>query len=324
MKKSLLLISTMLLCGMLYACGEEKGIEKEGEQLQQEAKKEVKAASANTQKFKDVLGNDITVGQDVEKIVTLSPEMLILLSDLGVEVAGTVDSQMRLPEEEGVQKVGGINEINMEQVIALAPDLVIGTPHFHAKLLPSMGQNNIPLALMQMTSFENVKQVARTYGEILHMEEAVEEKITEAQKKVEEVTAKVSGITNKKVVVLNVSPGGVSIQKEGTTALEVADLLGLENIAHNLPALPQSMNSAPFSMENLVDIQPDYIFLTIHGATEAGKGIIESELKGDAAWQTLDAVKNNQTHILPSELFLMSPGLRYHETVQYMADAIVW
>lgn len=321
MKKPFMFISTMLLSSLLFACGGEKEGDSGATQSKQLEESE-KEAQSSFQTFEDSLGNKVTVSKDVKTIVTLSPEMLILLSDLGIEVTGTTDNHMNLPVKKNIQKVGGVHDINMEKVIALSPDLVIGAPHFHAKLMSSMSQNNIPMALMKMTSFEDVKETARTYGKILRIEETVKEKIADAQKKVDDAIAKVGNISRNKVVVLNVTPGGISIQKDSTTALTITQLLGLQNIADNLPSLPKSVNSAPFSMEELVAAQPDYIFITIHGATEAGTAIIESDLKGDAAWKTLKAVKDNQIHVLPSELFLTNPGLRYYEAIQYMGEVI--
>lgn len=316
MKKTTMIVSAFLLSSLLYACGKE---EAEEQKKLEETTEEVQSTN---QTFTDILGNKVEVPAKVEKIVTLSPEMLLLLNELGVKVAGTVETHMHLPAEEGVPKVGGINDVNMEKIIELSPDLVIGTPHFHSKLLPNMKQNNIPMAIMQMVTFEDVKKTARLYGKILNIEDVAEQKIAEAEKKVEAVVEKAKNISNKTAVVLNVTPSGITLQKENTTTIDVIQLIGMKNGAESLPSLPDSVNSAPFSIESLVEMQPDYIFITIHGASDAGEKIIQSELVADAAWQSLNAVKNKQTYILPSELFLTNPGLRYDETVKYLVDRL--
>ena len=37
------------------------------------------------------------------------------------------------------------------------------------------------------------------------------------------------------------------------------------------------------------------------------------------AWNSIDAVKNNQVFFLPDELFLLNPGLHYPDAVRLMA-----
>lgn len=208
-----------------------------------------------------------------EKIVVLSPEMLKMIYDLGGEAVGRMStSAIPIPEEaQDLPELGTVNQINTEQLVALSPDLVIGSPNFHANLEGIMESSNIPFALLQMRSFDDVKEVALLIGEILDKEDIASQKIREAEEEIFNLQNKLPQDDHPSVVVLNVTAKSVSVQRANTTAIEIGDLLHVENIGKDMQANPDSQTSAPFSLETIADKQPDYVLLTIHGSVDAGK-----------------------------------------------------
>ena len=85
-----------------------------------------------------------------------------------------------------------------------------------------------------------------------------------------------------------------------------------------------------FSGENLLDglsfeeilIQdPDHIFITTMGDTDAAISYIQSLLK-QPQWQSLHAVKNGNVHILPKDLFQYKPNAKWAEAYQYLINII--
>ncbi|PWA08173.1 ABC transporter substrate-binding protein [Pueribacillus theae] len=309
--------SAVLLAGALNGCGTEAMYEDKTNEGTTEIE-----TTASTREITDKIGQTIQFKETPKRIVVLSPEFLMMLSELDVKVAGAITTGMEIPGVKDIPSVGRINEVNLEEVVALQPDLVIGQPNFHTSLVEDLKQNEIPLAILTMTSFENVKEAAQMLGNVLDIEEQVATKIAEAEKEVGEILSTVDTQAGHTVAILNVTPAGISIQKEGMTSLEIAEMLGLNNVAASLPSSPKSPTSAPYSMEELVALQPDYLFLMIHGAEEPGLGMIEAQLKKNPSWTSLEAVKNDRVHILPSEKFLTNPGFNYAESLQYMADLI--
>ena len=76
---------------------------------------------------------------------------------------------------------------------------------------------------------------------------------------------------------------------------------------------------APYSLEDLLEKNPQVIFITSMGAKQDVEGKLKSEIMSNEAWNSIDAVKNNQVFFLPDELFLLNPGLHYPDAVRLMA-----
>lgn len=312
-----IIIGLILLIG-LVGCG----------QLKKESATEEKETGTTNEEniyltFKDDTDAEVVLKEKPERIAVLSSDSLAMLYDLGGQAVGRLTSSSQIPEKaKDVPELGTANEINVEELVTLKPDLVIGTPTFHAKLAEVLESNGIPLALLKTASFEDVKEKAKLLGEIIGTEEKAEQLLQETESKMNEITAKIPAEDEKTVMILNVTPSSISIQKENTTALEIAELLGLNNIAEELDASPKSPSTAPYSMEKMVEKQPDFIFMTIHGAEGAGLKKIETDLKENPAWASLNAVKNNQAVVLPSQLFLVNPGFHYYESMNTMASIV--
>lgn len=274
--------------------------------------------------FTDSMEREVILEKRPEKIVVLSPEMLKMIYDLGGEAVGRMStSAIPIPEEaQDLPELGTVNQINTEQLVALSPDLVIGSPNFHANLEGIMESSNIPFALLQMRSFDDVKEVALLIGEILDKEDIASQKIKEAEEEISNLQNKLPQDDHPSVVVLNVTAKSVSVQRANTTAIEIGDLLHVENIGKDMQANPDSQTSAPYSLETIVEKQPDYVLLTIHGSVDAGKEKIKEDLEANPAWNSLKAVQEGNVHIIPSEKYLSNPGFDYADTMKHMAEIV--
>ncbi|WP_054950675.1 ABC transporter substrate-binding protein [Numidum massiliense] len=324
MNRRCLTVVLLLLCTILVvACGTSDTYE------QQEKGETV--ATVNKKKgeepfltFTDDAKKTVTLVRQPKRIVVITPEFLKMLYALGGEAVGrmTTSSIQVPPEAEHVQQLGTINQINVEQLTALKPDLVIGAPSFHTKLSDVMASNDIPFALLQMRAFDDVKEKAELLGKIVGNEAKAVEEVARTEKGMQELAGKLTKGERPSFVVLNVSPKNVSIQRANTTALEIGDLLQMDNVAKQMDPSPDSQTSAPYSMEKLVEAQPDFIFITVHGAAEVGMKKVKEELEGNPAWASLKAVQNKRAVVIPSDKFLTNPGFAYDESMAYMARIV--
>lgn len=113
----------------------------------------------------------------------------------------------------------------------------------------------------------------------------------------------------------------MSLQKNSTISLNVANRLKLKNVAESLPA-GMMPSSAPYSLEKLVELDPDFLFFTVHGTEDYGKEKLKSDLESNPAWKTLRAVKENKIYFLPSSLFVTNPGLNFDQSLSYLAKLV--
>lgn len=334
-KKRLTIYSLTLFVLILSACGDnpstnsqstaETGVSVNGTENSDKSTEFVTPSEAEKafMTFQDATDRTITLEGRPERIVVLSPEFLDLLYTVGGEAVGRMEAQgVSIPEEaESIPSVGTVSQISLEQIVALNPDLVIGQTRFHKDLVESLESSGINVALMSMSSYEEMKSKAEWMAKLAGTEEGLPDKLAALDKRVKEILDKLPEEQHS-FINLNVTPGGISIQKNGTTGLEIAKMLGLSNAAEELESSPDSPTTTPYSMEELVKQDPDYIFMIIHGKKEVGDKKIKEELESNPAWASIGAVKEQRVIVVPSDLFLTNPGLHYDESLEYLGKLV--
>ena len=76
------------------------------------------------------------------------------------------------------------------------------------------------------------------------------------------------------------------------------------------------------NLEFLIEKDPEIIFITSMGDKNDIEVRLQNDVMSSPAWESITAVKNNAVYYLPDELFLLNPGLRYSQAVEYMASKL--
>ena len=126
----------------------------------------------------------------------------------------------------------------------------------------------------------------------------------------------------KRVAILHSTSQGLSVQLDGSIAGSIAKMLGWENVASGMTPMEKNPDAAPYSMETLVEQNPDIIFVTSMGKMDEIKKNMEKTIAESPAWQSIPAIKQGKLYYLPQDLFLLSPGLHYPEAFELMAKLI--
>lgn len=270
--------------------------------------------------FTDAEQRTITLKMKPERMVVMSPDVLNMIYALGGTVTARADATgIPLPKgAEQAESVGNVAEVSSEKIVALKPELVIGQPRFHKNLASILDSSNIPFAMLRVTSYEQISGMVELVGKLIGKEQVAKQAVADLASRVDAVRAK---LPNKQLTFanMNVTPTSVSIQRTGTIGLDIAKSLNMTNIAERMDADTKSPTTVPYSLEKLVEQDPDFIFLIIHGSKKTGEKKIKSEIESNPAWNSLTAVKQKQVIIVPSALFLTNPGLKYDESLMYLA-----
>jgi iron complex transport system substrate-binding protein len=112
------------------------------------------------------------------------------------------------------------------------------------------------------------------------------------------------------------------VELDNSIAGNAAKMLGFVNIAQGTTAIQGKPEKAPYSIEVLVEKDPEIIFITSMGAQDKIEKRLKADVQGNPAYSALTAVKNNKVYILPEDLFLTPPGLRYPDAVELMAKDV--
>lgn len=287
---------------------------------------EVAAQEAYT--FTDDLGQEITI-RNPQRVVTLMgsfAQIWVLAggadSLVGTSFDTTDTRDMGIPDT--AVNVGTYQNPNMEELLALNPDLVILSAETvrtdnHIRLKSSLEAAGIPAACFGVTHFEDYLNMLKICTDITGDSEAYEKNGVQVQKQIEQILAASSLSEEPDFLLLITYSGGIRPQNSDSMTGRMLTQLGAHNIIDDYPSLLKE-----FSMEEVIEIDPDYIFVIAMGNDdEAIKKNLEESIESNPAWSSLSAVENDRYILLPREQFLYKPNAGWADSYQYLADLLM-
>lgn len=268
-------------------------------------------------------GRTVTLPKKPQRIVVLSTSFLDVLYGVGGQAIGRPSSKAPslFPESQKVAEIGFVYNVNNEKVLALEPDLVIGFQGIHEKMIPILESSKIPVVMLKMKTYDDIVAKIKLFGDIAGTQEQAQSVIEKMQAQVNAVTAKLP-TDSKKVVILHATAKNVTVELENSLAGNVAKLLKIKNIAVGSKAIDSDPEITPYSLEKLVEGDPDTILVVTMGNIADIETRMKSDIASNPAWAGLRAVKTGQIFFLPADLFQLNPGIRFHESVEYMAKVV--
>lgn len=270
----------------------------------------------------DDAGRKIYLKNKPEKIAVTSASFLEPLHEVGGNIAGRPASKTNTPDwAKNISEIGHVYQIDVEKLLACAPDLVIINKGMNEKLLEVLDTNNIPALVIDMKTYDDVKRELKIFSQLTG-------NVDKGQEIVNKMDAEIKNILdstpkkNFRVAILHSTAQGLTVQLDGSIAGCVVKMFGWENVAAGQTPLENNPDAAPYSMETLAAQNPDIIFVTSMGNIDDIKSNMQKSFEENSAWQTIDAIKNNRIYYLPQDLFLLSPGLRYPDAVRLVHDLI--
>ena len=287
------------------------------------------AQQAGAVTFTDDTGAEVTV-ENPQRVVACMGSFASTWELAGGTLVGASDDVFTLSDyeltSENVQKVGDFSSLNLESIIALAPDFVImtsgsggrGGDSNQADLKAALAASNIPVACFQVTTFADYERMMRTCCDITGRDDLYEQNAQAVSDRIAAITAKVPAGEAPSALVLTTYSGGTRVQASSTmTGAMLADL-GVKNLADENPSLLKD-----FSLESIIEMNPDFIFVVPMGNDDAAAmKALEDQTAGNPAWATLNAVQNGRYVTLDPHLFQYKPNERWDQSYQALFDAL--
>ena len=284
--------------------------------------KEASSAQSGFLTVTDDAGRTVTLDKQPQRIVPLSASFLEPLDAVGGKAVARVSAKTGIPDaDKDLPEVGNVYNISIEKVVEQKPDLVIAYKGMNDKFVQNFEDNGIPVIVLEMRTYDQIKNTVDILGKITGNPDKAKALNDDMDKKIDAVKAKLPD-ESKRIAILHSTSQAVTVQLESSIAGSVAKTLNLTNIADGMQPLDSNPTAAPYSLEVLVQQNPEIIFVTSMGKMETIKKSMMENVESNPAWQTLPAVKADKVFFLPQENFLLSPGIHYPEAVEYMAKLI--
>lgn len=263
----------------------------------------------------DMMGREITLAGPATKIVVLTAADCEILYALGAGDSVIARGEFcNYPEEAlKVMEVASGSETNIEQLIALKPELVIMSSMAQTmEQVEALEKAGIPVVMIDATTIAETYTAIDLIGKISGKEADAKALIEGMKQDFAELSASVD-TENKKTVYFEVSPleYGLWTAGKGTFMDELAAMLGIEN------AFSDVTGWAEISQEQVMERNPDYIvaiFMAFDGAPDP-----VPEILSRPGWEGLAAVANGQVKTVDSDE-VARPGPRLVNAAHDLRD----
>lgn len=311
MKQRLILLLTAA-CLLLAACG--GGDASPGEE----------PSSETAVTFTDDLGRQVTVDrpQRVACLISSFADIWCLAGGADSIVAAT-DATWRyfdLPLKDDVVHLGATKELDLEQLLACRPDLVLasaGTDR-NVELEASFAEMGLNAAYFSVDSFEDYLRMLQLCTEITGAEENYTRYGTEVARRVDAALARQDG-SAPSVLYIRATGSSCKVKNSEDSVLgEMLRALGCVNVADRDGSLLEQL-----SMEAILQADPDYIFVVLQSADPAdAEAVLKTTLLDDPAWASLTAVREGRWHVMDPSLYNLKPNARWGEAYEQLADIL--
>lgn len=265
----------------------------------------------------DGTGKEVVIEKQPETIVSLvtSNTEIAFALGLGKKVTGVSDYDNYPEEVQNIEKVGA-QDMNVEKILSMQPDLALVTPfHYknHADILEQYKKAGINVIVVnEAKSFEDVYKTITLIATATGTQEKAEEIISDMKQRLAEVKEKAEAVKEKKRVWVEVSPSpDIFTTGKGTFMNEMLEAIQAVNVAGDQEGWIK------FTEEEVVDLNPEVIITTYGYYVEnPAQGVLSR-----AGWTEVPAVKNNQVFDVDSDT-VTRPGPRLIDGIEALGKLI--
>lgn len=298
-----LLLAMCLICMALVGCGGTNTSNSTADT----------SADSFSATITDSTGETITLTKKPERIISLAPSTTEILYFLGLEnkMVGRT-KYCNFPESiVHVPEIGGTTHPNVEGIIDLNPDLVVGATHVSEEVIQKLREVGVKVAFLnENENFEGTYSAIEKMGILTGTEEKAAEIISEMKQKVANLEAAIAGLnlTEKPKVYYATGFGESDYGAGGDTFIgEIINLAGAENIA-------QEISGWSISKEQIAEGDPDIIIVP------SGTGMA-AEMATTDFYKDLRAVKEGRVYEIDGDS-ISRQGPRVADALVEMAQKI--
>lgn len=277
--------------------------------------------------FTDALGAEVTLDRAPERVVSL----LGSYGDIWLEAGGTLVgatedavTQTGLGMEGDIAIIGSDKTPNLELILALEPDFAILSADTarHVAARDSLEAAGIPCGYFSVLTYRDYMDCLNLFTDITGRKDLYAAQKDSVEKSIESLVRDAQSHPDYgKHTALLLRAYVTSIKakdSKSTVAGPILRDMGLVNIADSQQGLMENL-----SMESIIAMDPEYIFVVFMGLDKEGAQRKLSEtLLTNPAWNSLSAVRNGRYIVLDHRLFHYRPNARWAEAYRFIGELI--
>ena len=258
---------------------------------------------------KDDLGRAVTVPANASRIVAMSPSIVELMYAVGATPVGRPSSANYPEAAKSVPAFGTSYAPNFEEIVAMKPDLIIADAIIDQPLIADLAKLGAPVFALKVSSFDEVTHGLRVVGALTSKKEAAETQAKTLEAKLSSVKTKLPPAGPSVLIVVAAGPGQFIAGKDSSYLGSLVKTLGGKNIVTSEPENFRFPGFADYSLERIVQADPDVIIgISVGGPPGTPK--TTEILAQTPGWSSLKAVKAGNVKEVDQVIYLESAGPR--------------
>lgn len=259
----------------------------------------------------DDVGRQITVPQPVRRIVSIAPSATETIFALGAgdRIVGDSDNCDYPAEAKTKPRVGGPQNPNLEQVIALHPDLVVATKEGNRReTSDALERLHVPVYGMHATTVEEVLQSVQHLADVIGAGEQGKALVASLEARLDDLQHKLANVTPSRVLFVVWTEPLISTGRQ-TFIADVLKRAGAESVIDTTQDWPH------VSMEEVVHQQPEYIVFASDDPNDADAQF--AALHDLPGWRDLKAMRDKKLVIVSEAI--NRPATRLVDVVEQLS-----
>jgi iron complex transport system substrate-binding protein len=266
----------------------------------------------------DQLGRTVTLKTTTpQRIVSLAPSHTETIYALGLSdrLVAVTDYCNYPPEAREKPSIGGYSTPNIEEVVAMDPDLVLATDIHQTEVIPQLEARGLTVVAVNPTTIDGVIESITLIGKVTGAEKESANLVADMEKRVEAVTDKTGKLTGaeKPRVLYIVWHDPLMASGSGTLHDELMRLAGGTNVAGDLE------DYATISLEAVISANPQVFIAGVGMGT--GEDLPLQFINTEERLVSTDARINNRIYGIDTDI-VGRPGPRIVEALEQFAGFI--
>lgn len=278
--------------------------------------------------FTDALSRSVTIEKKPERVAALIGSFADVWMLSGGTICATAEDaweDFSLELDQAVN-IGGAHSPSLELLLSAQPDFVIASASTssNTEMRQSLEGAGITVAYFDVDCFEDYLSMLDICTDITGRKDLYKKNGLQIKEQIEEIKERCAEANlsekEKTVLLLRASSGFVKAKgSEGTILGEMLADLGCINIADSDSTLLDSLGA-----ESIIRTEPYRIFVVTMGDdTQKAIDNLDRLIKENAAWSSLDAVKNNRLHVMDRKLFNIKPNAEWAESYEQLGKILL-
>jgi iron complex transport system substrate-binding protein len=264
--------------------------------------------------FKDALGREISVPAPPKRLISLAPNLTEILYALGLgdRVVGVTD-HCNYPAEVSLKpKVGSYIHLNVERIISLSPDLVIGTMDGNERyILDLLEQAHIKVFFVNPRDVRQAIETMTTLGFVCGRPAKARQLSDALTLRVNRVV-EATGAGKRPLVFLQINIQPIMTVNRNTVHHDLIRLAGGDNMTADEP-----VTYPRISLEEVIRRRPEVIVIS----SMEREGRFEKARQDWLQWTSIPAVQKGRVHLVDSDL-IDRPSPRVVDGLEIMAKLL--